>query len=369
MTQQTMPPVGQASGATMGLDVGDRYSYFCVLDAAGEVTEEGRVVTTPEALTRRCGGGGPMRVVLETGMHSPWISRLLTRLGHEVIVANARRLRLISAHHSKSDRCDAQTLARLGRLDPTLLAPITHRTADTQADLALLRARDALVRTRTLLVNHVRGAVKAVGGRLPTCSTHSFTAKVAEHIPGELRAALTPVLETITALGRQLRTYDAQIEARAATHYPETALLHRVPGIGALTALCFVLTLEDPARFRSSRAVGSYLGLRPRQADSGQRTPQLRITKAGDGMLRRLLVGSAHYILGPFGPDTDLRRWGLALAARGGKNAKKRAVVAVARKLAVLLHQLWATGEVYEPLHEAARRLAVARPALATSPA
>ncbi len=270
-------------------------------------------------------------------------------------MANARRLRLIAESASKSDRLDAETLARLGRLDPRLLAPITHRDADTQADLALIRARDALVRTRTLLVNHVRGAVKAVGGRLPACSTPSFPAKVAAHIPEALHDALAPVLETITALSRELRTYDERIDALAEARYPETALLRAVPGVGALTALCFVLTLEDPARFRSSRAVGSYLGLRPRQADSGRRTPQLRITKAGDPLLRRLLVGSAHYLLGPFGPDTDLRRWGLTLAARGGTNAKKRAVVAVARKLAVLLHRLWLTGAVYEPLRAASR--------------
>ena len=131
-------------------------------------------------------------------------------------------------------------------------------------------------------------------------------------------------------------------------------LLRQVPGVGALTALTYVLTLEDPARFADPRAVGSYLGLRPRQADSGDLSPQLHVTKAGDEMLRRLLVGAAHYILGPFGPDTDLRRWGLGLAARGGKRGKRLAVVAVARKLSVLLLRLWATGEAYEPLRNAA---------------
>jgi len=115
-----------------------------------------------------------------------------------------------------------------------------------------------------------------------------------------------------------------------------------------------VLTLEDPGRFRQSRAVGPYLGLCPRRDQSGGRDAQLRITKRGDAMLRRLLVSGAQYILGPFGPDTDLRRWGLRLAARGGKNAKKRAVVAVARKLATLLHRLWVSGATYQPLRAAA---------------
>ena len=221
----------------------------------------------------------------------------------------------------------------------------------------LLRAREALVRTRTVLVNHVRGAVKAVGGgRLPACSTASFARLAAPAIPDALRPALASVLETIATLSTTITAYDRRIEQMAASRYPVTAQLRQVAGVGPLTALCYVLTLEDPARFRSSRVVGSYLGLRPRRGDSGQRITQLGITKAGDGQLRRLLVSSAQYILGPFGPDADLRRWGESLAARGGKNAKKRAVVAVARKLAVLLHRLWATGLVYEPLYETHRR-------------
>ena len=280
------------------------------------------------------------------------------------LVANARRVRLIAQSDSKSDRADAETLARLGRLDPALLKPIRHRGVEAQLDLSLIRARDALVQARTQLVNHVRGAVKSVGGRLPKCSTESFPTKVRGEIPEALRPALGPVLELIAAITKELSRYDRQVETLAATRYPETAALRQVPGVGALTALSYVLTLEDPARFPKSRAVGSYLGLRPRQHDSGASAPQLRITKSGDAHLRRLLVGSAHYVLGPFGPDSDLRRWGMTLAARGGKNAKKRAVVAVARKLAVLLHRLWVTGATYEPLRLADRCQAAA-PALA----
>ncbi len=250
----------------------------------------------------------------------------------------------------KSDRVDAQYLARLGRLDPELLAPIKHRGEDVQVELALLRSRDALVRARTALVNHVRGVVKLSGSRLPTCSTHSFASKVGEFIPEELRPALEPVLETLAEMTRRIRAYDKRIEELAAESYPEMAPLQQVSGVGALTALCFILTLETPERFKNGRAVGAYLGLCPRQSNSGDSEPQLRITRTGSSMLRSLLVGSAHYILGPFGPDTDLRRWGLKLAARGGKNAKKRAVIAVARKLSTLLHSLWSTGEAYVPL-------------------
>ena len=343
-----------AAATTVGLDVGDRYSYLCVLDAGGQVVEEGRIPTTAAAIQRRFPSVERTRIVLETGTHSPWISRALEALGHEVLVANARRLRLIAEHDTKSDRVDAETLARLGRADPRLLAPIRHRAEGAHADLAVVRARDALVRVRTLLVNHVRGAVKSVGGRLPQCSTHSFPRQAGGGIPAELVPALGAILTTIDEVSRAIRTYDRRVAELGTASYPETAVLRQVPGVGPVTALCYVLTLEDPARFPRSRAVGSYLGLRPKQDDSGDSAPQLRITKAGDQMLRRLLVGSAHYILGPFGPDCDLRRWGLRLAARGGKNAKKRAVVAVARKLAVLLHRLWITGDEYEPLRRAA---------------
>lgn len=349
---------------TIGLDVSDRYSRTCGLDAAGEIVEEGRVATSEPALRRHFAGGAPARVVLEVGPHSPWIARLVGELGHEVLVANPRQLRLIYQNDRKSDRVDAEYLARVGRLDPTLLAPIEHRGAAAQADRALLRSRELLVRTRTKLVNHVRGSVKAVGARLPACSTESFATKVADHLPPELAPALEPVLETIGELTRRIRRYEKRIEALAEERYPETTLLRPVGGVGTLTALCYVLTIEDPARFPRSRAVGAYLGLVPKQSDSGDAEPQLRITKAGDEMLRRLLVGSAHHILGPFGPDCDLRRWGLALAERGGKNAKKRAVVAVARKLAVLLHHLWITGEVYEPLHNATEPELEAEPAM-----
>lgn len=348
---------------TGGLDVSDRYTYLCVLSASGEVVDEGRVATTPQALRRRFGGLARMRLVLETGTHSPWISRLLAECGHEVLVANARQLRLIAQSDSKNDRADAEMLARLGRLDPALLKPIRHRGAEAQRHLAVIRARDVLVQARTQLVNHVRGAVKAVGGRLLQCSTASFPGKVREAIPEGLRPALGPVLDMIAALGKELGRYERVVEEVATTRYPETAALRQVPGVGALTALSYVLTLEDPTRFPKSRAVGSYLGLRPRQRESGTDAPQLRITKTGDAYLRRLLVGSAHYMLGPFGPDSDMRRWGMALAQRGGKNAKKRAVVAVARKLAVLLHRLWITGATYEPL-----RLAEQRPAASVLP-
>jgi len=344
------------------LDLGDRYSYLCLLDTeSGEVLEEGRLRTTPEALRRRFASEPSLRIAIETGTHSPWASRVLEELGHEVLVANARKLRLIYANKQKTDKIDAENLARLARLDPKLLYPVAHRGEDSQAHMALIRSRQALVDCRTQLVNHVRGAVKSFGARLPKCPARSFHKRAPEHIPEALMPALGPILEQISSLTERIRDYERQLETISKEHYPhETELLRQVEGIGPLTALTFVLTLEDPHRFERSRSVGAYLGLVPARDQSGDRDPQKRISKEGDEMLRKLLVGSAHYILGPFGSDSDLRRHGEKIASRGGKNSKKRAVVAVARKLSVLLHRLWVGGEVYDPLHNAHGRTDVA---------
>ncbi len=341
---------------TAGLDLGDNYTYLCLIDQdSGEVIEEGRLRTTPQALRRRFLSEWPLRIAIEAGTHSPWVSRVLEECGHEVLVANARKLRLIYANKRKTDEIDAENLARLARLDPKLLYPLKHRGEDSQAHLSIIRSRQALVGCRTQLVNHVRGAVKSFGGRLPKCSASSFHNKASEHIPETLWPALGPILETIGSLTERIRDYERQLEAISKEHYPETELLRQVEGIGTLTALTFVLTLEDPYRFEKSRSVGAYLGLVPASNRSGDRDPQRRISKEGDEMLRKLLVGSAHYILGPFGSDSDLRRHGEKIASRGGKNAKKRAAVAVARKLSVLLHSLWVSAEVYEPLRNAQR--------------
>lgn len=335
---------------TIGVDLGDRYSQLYTVDRRGEEVATARVRTTPAALEQWFRGQARARVVLEAGTHSPWASRLLSELGHEVLVANPRKLRLIYENDRKDDRVDAEYLARVGRLDPKLLGGITHRGEAAQADLALLQARDVLVRTRTQLVNHARGVVKAVGGCLPRCAAAAFHRKAAVAVPAVLGPALAPVLAHLAQVTRQIRTYDREIARLCLERYPETARLRQVRGVGPLIALAYVLVLEDPARFHRSRAVGPYLGLCPGREQSGAHDPQLHITHAGNPWLRCLLVQGAQYILGPRGEDCDLRRHGERIAARGGKAAKKRAVIAVTRKLAVLLHQLWITGAVYEPL-------------------
>lgn len=341
---------------TIGLDVGDRHTHYCELDESAEKIAEGRFRTTIPALEGYLGGREASRVVLEVGTHSGWMSREVKRLGHEGIVANARQVALIHQSHRKTDRTDAETLARLGRVDVRLLSPITHRSEEAQADLAVLRSREALVRSRTQLINQVRGTVKAMGGRVPACSAPAFVRRVGEKgIAQLLRNALDPVLEAIATLTEKIREMDRRVEVLVRERYPEVERMRQVAGVGPITALCYRLTIDDPGRFRKSREVGAYLGLVPRRDDSGERSPQLGITKRGDGMLRRLLVCSAHYILGPFGPESGLRAWGLGLCERGGKDAKKRAAVAVARKLAVLLHRLWVSGEGYEPFYGIAR--------------
>jgi transposase len=339
---------------TVGLDVSDRTTEAFAIDHTGGRTERFRFRTRRSELVEALRRFAGARVVLEVGAHSPWMSRALQDTGCEVIVANPRRVRLIAEADTKSDRCDAEQLARLGRIDVQLLAPITHRSEEGQRDLARIRARDGLVRARTLLINQLRGTAKSLGMRLPSCSADAFAKRLGqpdrgERLPGE--DAVRQVIETLT---REIRQLTREIEQRGATRYPATQLLRQIAGVGPITALTYVLTIEDPRRFPRSRSVGAYLGLRPRQRDSGQQRPQLRITKAGDPLLRRLLVNAAQYMLGPFGPDSDLRRFGSRLAERGGKGAKRRAVVAVARKLAVLLHRLWSSGEVYDPLRSSA---------------
>ena len=346
---------------TIGLDVGDRSSCYCVLDGTGEVILEAKVATIPEAMKKTFEKMPQSRIALETGTHSPWVSRVLSELGHEAIVAHARNVRLIGESRRKDDRLDAQALARLARIDPQLLSPIQHRSAQAQADLSVIRARYGLVRARTALICTARGLTKSFGERIRGRNPKAFRSEMGETLSPQLQAALAPLLVALETITAQIREYDAQIEKLAEESYPEVALLKQVKGVGTLIALTYILTLEDPRRFRKSRDAGCYVGLQPGRRNSGKSQPQLHITREGDSYLRMVLVQGAQHILGPFGEDSDLRRWGLKLAERGGRNGKKRAIVAVARKLAVLLHHLWISCEAYEPLYNSRkRRLAAA---------
>jgi transposase len=367
MTQSTMIP-----DTTIGIDLGDKKSHICVLSADGEVQERAEVPTTMAALRRRFGQCEPLRIAIEAGGQSGWISELLKELGHDVIVANPRKLRMIYENDSKCDAVDAEQLARVARLDVKLLHPIQHRDRSARADLNKARSRDLLIATRTSMINHVRGVLKSFGARATNKAAPQFHTWIEDKIPSELDGALKPILDTLTTVNEQIKVLDKEIVRLTKEVYPEAQILQQVDRVGPHTSLRFILTIEDPSRIERSRDVGAYLGLVPKRKQSGKGDPEMRITKAGDNEVRRHLVQCAQQMLGPFGKDSDLRRWGLELAARGGKTTKKKAVIAVARKLAVVLHTLWRTSEVYEPLrnaNRAAKTTAAAATAIATTTA
>ncbi len=346
---------GQPFALIAGVDLGDKTSHICVLNAAsGGVVERSSVRTCIESFERYFSKAAPMRVALETGTHSPWASRTIASFGHDVIVANSRELQLVYNTRRKSDRIDAEKLARLARLDVKLLAPVQHRSAHAQQGLALLRSRSALVRARTMLINHVRGVFKSFGYRTPPGSAAHFPVLAREVMPEELANSMLPALNVLEGTTAQIIALEGAIKELAAREYPEVALLMQVPGVGLITAMTFILTIEDPRRFESSRIVGAYLGLVPGRRQSGARDEKEGITKQGDSALRVLLVQCTQYILRRSSPDSDLKRHGLKIAGSNRTGGKQAAIIAVARKLAVLLHALWVTGEVYEPLRNQA---------------
>jgi len=349
-TKKQIEKMAAKQRLTIGLDLGDRTSRYCILDAEGEVLSEGELPTTKTGLNSLFGKMPCSRVALEVGTHSPWVSRQIAGLGHEEIVANPHRVKLITQSGRKNDRIDAQKLARLARVDPKLLSPVRHRGAEAQADLAVIRARAELVEARTALVNCARGLVKPMGDRLRKCDADQVGAGLAAGLGAEVQKIVEPLLKSVEAISQQIEVYDEKI-AEIAKRYPEVELLTQVYGVGTLIGLAYILTIEDAERFQHSRDVGAFLGLQPKQRESGDSQPELGISKTGDRLLRSYLVQAAHCMLRQGAPDSDLRAWGLGKAGAGGKRAKRRALVGMARKLAVLLHRLWVMGEVYDPLY------------------
>ena len=346
---KTIRPAAKQQRLTVGIDVGDRASHYCIVDEAGNKMSEGSFPTTKEGLAKQFGKMAASRMALEVGTHSSWMSRQLSAAGHEVIVANAHRVKLISQSNRKNDRVDAEQLARLARIDPQMLWPIRHRGAKAEADLAIIRARAELVEARMKLINSARGLVKPLGERLKACDAEQVKESLADGLSAEAQRVVRPLLQCVERVSEQIAVCDGELAAMV-ERYPEVKLLTPVYGVGTLIALTYVLTLDDAQRFERSRDVGPYLGLTRKQRSSGDREPELGISKAGDRMLRSLLVQGAQCMLRRRAPESDLRGWGLK-KAEGGKRAKRRAVVTVARKLAVLLHHLWVTGEVYDPLY------------------
>jgi transposase len=345
----------------IGMDLSDKKSEICEMrQDNGEITRRTEVANDAESLAAFFSDySNPEKVLIamEAGTHSPWISALLSDMNFKVVIGNPRKLKFIWRSDNKNDRRDAEMLARIARFDLELFYPITHKSRENQTALALIKARDALVKTRTNLVNSVRGILKSLGCRTVSRGTPAFADKIAEEIPEEYWTALNGSLEIIGQITESIKMYDRKLKELSKKKYPETAILQQVTGVGPITALAFVLTIEDPGRFRKSRYVGCYLGLVPKRDQSGEIDKELGITKAGNAYLRSLLVQCAQYILGPFGKDCELRRFGEKIANRGGKAAKKKAVVAVARKLSVLLHRLWADNANYEPFHSKKSKL------------
>jgi transposase len=344
---------GEKHKVTVGLDLGDRYSYYCMINEDGEVFEEGRIRTNEEGLQRQFQENGGWRIAMEAGVHSPWVSRKLGAWGHQVIVANPRQIPALTETDSRNDRNDAENLARFAYCDPRLLKPIEHRSVERQRDLNLLKVRDTLVRARTMMINSLRGLVKSEGRRLPSCDADYFASRVELFIPAGLREVSRPMLAQIQQVTQHIQDLEKQIK-KLGDGYPEIGLLQTAQGVGPIIAAAYVLTLDRPEAFPRSRQAGAFLGLRPRQKQSGNADVQCRISKRGNQFLRRLLVQGAQSILGPKSGDSALRRWGLKLAGSGGKRGKKRAVVAVARKLAVILHSMWKNNQKFRPFPKTA---------------
>lgn len=335
----------------IGVDLGDRKNHVCVTDKDGNILSEKTITNNKEQITKLANEQRGALFAIEVGTHSPWVSRLIEANGCSCLVANARKLRAIYQNDRKCDQFDARMLAKLARVDPELLSPISHSSEERQLHRLSITLRDSLVRQRVNIISTIRFSLKSLGIRLPGCSTPSFVRYCRGHLEDSpLLKVVEASLEALDDLNGQIKTLDKQIAQTALDHYPQTRLLEQIPGVGPITSLSYVLAIGDPERFRDPRDVGAYLGLVPRRDQSGQNDKQLPISKAGNRAVRRLLVQCAQYILGHFGPDCDLRRYGLALATKGGKGAKRKAVVAVSRKLAVLMLVLWKTGQSYEPL-------------------
>ena len=335
--------------ATIGLDLGDKRHTFCVLDTGGEVVNKGSMRNERNELAKLASAYPGALVVMEAGMHSPWTSRFLDSLGMEVVVANPRKTRTISQSERKSDERDALVLARLGRADRNLLSPIVHGSEETQHDLLQIKLRDSLVRARVALVNSVRFTLKSLGYRVSNPSSERFHKLVVEELPESVRALIVHSVASIAELTARIKALEISIARLASEKYPQTIYLQQINGVGPITSLYFVLKIENPQRFTRTRNIGAFVGLGPKRDQSGETDKELRISKCGDRYLRRLLVSAAQHILGPFGTESALRDYGLRLAQDGTAKAKKRAVVAVARKLAVLLLTLWKSRQPYEP--------------------
>jgi len=342
---------------TIGMDLGISKSAYCAVGPDRTRVEEGLIKTTKEAMENYLRSQPASRVVIEASSPSHWVKAVAESCGHEVVVSNPREFRLISESHRKTDRKDARILADFGQIRPDLLHPVNLRGQESQLARATLALRDHVVKQRTRIINLIRSQVRNLGESLDGCKAATFHKTAPERIPSVLEPIVAPLLEVLIKLTESIASYDKQV-SRLCKQHEATSILLQVQGVGPVTALSFVTTIEDPARFARSRDVGAYVGLVPKTRSSGSSSPELRISKRGDRQLRRLLVIAATYVLGPRSEESDLKRYGEKIRARGGQTSRAKARIAVARKLSVLLHRLWITGEDYEPLRNSQKSAA-----------
>lgn len=346
-----MKPQTEKQQTIIGVDLGDIKHAICVTDKDGIILKEYFITNTKQSFKKLTDTYPQSLVAIEVGTHSPWVSRYLTQLGAKVVVANARKLRAIYTNERKSDELDARMLAKIVRLDIDLLHPVTHQTEDQQRDSLLIKLRNSLTKQRVSNVLTVRFTLKSLGIRLKSVSTEAFANNARRQLQEqpEILTLISAPLIILDTLNEQIKSLDKQIEQLIALKYPAAQHLQKIPGIGPITSLAFVLHVSDPDRFENLRDVGAYLGLVPRRDQSGKMDKQLSISKTGNTYLRCLLVQAAQYILGHFGPECDLKTHGLKLAAKGGKAAKRKAVIATARKLSVIMLAMWKNKSEYNP--------------------
>lgn len=329
----------------VGIDVHQKYSQVCELSLNGVVESECQIPTTRSSLNRWFGKRDDLRIVVESSGVSRWVVRVLKEMGHEVTVVNPRRVRLIAESTLKTDRIDAEVLARLSCFGEGLLPTVYQRSEESANVQTRLRVRSTLVRSKVAMVNSLKGSLRNRGYRLRGQAIRRVIANlVAMELPSELRQSLDPLVEALLEVDERLRAVNAEIREEC----QENRLLKRlqtVPGVGPVVSLAYVSWIDDPTRFRSSRQVGPYLGLRPKVRRSAEFEFRGRITREGNPELRRLLTQAAHCFLRTQ-QDSALKQWALDLEKRAGK---KKAIVALARKLAVLMHRLWVTGHDFEP--------------------
>jgi transposase len=327
-----------------GLDLAKRASRYCIVDDARVVLREGNVRNTEKDLSRVF-EGPPMRVAMEASGNSFWMADRLRAMGHEVVVADPNRTKAIGAGLIKNDKLDARWLARLCQAD--MLARVNVPSFEQRMARLPFTSRDAMVRARTRLLNTARGMLASEGINVPAARPGRFVALVHDlrpSVPPELYQAVVPLLDALAALNGFIVDETRAMQARADTD-PTMRLLQTIPGVGPVAASAFVSSIADPARFSSGRDVGAFLGLVPRLYESGKISRKGAITKCGNSQTRWALTMAASALL-LAKTDSHLQRWANELAQRIGR---KKACVAVARKLASIMWAVWKAGRPFEP--------------------